>query len=118
MSLANPHFKLIERAPHELANLLERLPPHRAGAKLSGDELLMLSAAIDHAANYNTAVLGGIEAIGHLLFSAATNEKWPLEQRVMSDVGALLSALAVQAQYLQDFTTGADSTLARQGGAA
>lgn len=118
MSLANPHFKLVERAPHELANLLENLPPQRCGAKLSGDELLMLNAAVDHAANYNHTLLDGIEAIGHLLFSAATNESFPIERSAAASLGTLLSALAVQAQYLQDFTTGADSALARQGGAA
>jgi len=118
MSLANPHFKLVERAPHELASLLENLPPQRAGARLTDDERLMLNAAIDHAANYNHTLLDGIEAIGHILFSAATNENFPIERSVAASLGTLLSALAVQSQYLQDFTAGADSTLARQGGAA
>lgn len=118
MILANPHFKLVERAPHELANLLENLPPRRVGTKLSGDELLMLNAAIDHAANYNNALLDGIEAIGQLLFSAATNERAPLERSTAASLGTLLSALAVQSQYLQDFTSGAESTLARPGGAS
>lgn len=118
MSLANPHFKLVERAPSELAHLLENLPPQRAGAKLTDDERLMINAAVDHAANYNHTLLDGIEALGHLLFSAATNENFPIERSVAASIGTLLSALAVQAQYLQDFTAGADSTLARQGGAA
>lgn len=118
MSLANPHFKSIDRAPYELARLLQDLPPRFELSKLTAEQQLMADAAVDHAANYSTAVLGGIEAIGHLLFSAATNDKWPLEQRVAADVGALLSALAVQAQYLREFTAAADSTLARQGGAS
>lgn len=118
MTLANPHFTSIDRAPYELARLLQNLPPNFELGKLPVDQQLMAHAAVDHAANYGTAVLSGIEAIGHLLFSAATNDKWPLEQRVAADVGALLSALAVQAQYLREFTAAADSALARQGGAS
>jgi hypothetical protein len=118
MSLTNPHFNLIERAPYELANLLEKLPPQHAHAKLTSDERLMLHAATDHAANYSETLLDGIEAIGHLLFSASTNEGFPLSQGTAAHIGTLLSALAVQAQYLKHFSAGADSTLARQGGAA
>ena len=118
MSLANPHFNLIERAPYELAHLLENLPPQHAHDKLSSDERLMLDAAASHAANYGETLLDGIEAIGHLLFSAATNEGFPLSQGTAAHIGTLLSALAVQAQYLKAFSAGAESTLSRQGGAA
>lgn len=120
MSIANPHFDIdkIERAPYELARLLQDLPPKHEAARLTKDQRLMVGAAADHAANYNTAVLAGIDAIGQLLFAAATNDKGPLESRVAADVGALLSALAVQAQFLGEFTAAADSTLARQGDAA
>jgi len=118
MSLSNPHFNLIERAPYELAHLLENLPPQHDHGQLTSDERLMLRAASDHAANYNETLLDGIEAIGHLLFSAATNKGFPLSQGTAANIGTLLSALAVQAQYLKAFSAGAESTLARQGGAA
>lgn len=115
MSIANPHFNLIERAPYELANLLESLPPQHVHAKLTDDERLMLHAATDHAANYSETLLDGIEAIGHLLFSASTNEGFPPSQGTVANIGTLLSALAVQAQYLKHFSAGADSALARNG---
>lgn len=120
MSLANPHFDIekIERAPYELARLLQDLAPKHEASKLTKDQRQIVHAAADHAANYNTAVLGGIEAIGQLLFAAATNDKGPVEQRVVADIGALLSALAVQSQFLGEFMAAADSTLARQGGAS
>lgn len=118
MSAANPYFKSIERAPYELAHLLQDLPAGIKDRKLNVDQKHMLNAAIDHAANYNNSILSGIEAIGHLMFSAANNEQWPIEQRVLSDLGAFLSAMAVQAQYLQEFSSSADSMLARQGAAS
>ncbi|GEM_PF-6249572 len=120
MSLANPYFDIdkIERAPYELARLLQGLPPKHEAARLTKDQRQMLHAAADHAANYNTAVLGGIDAIGQLLFAAATNDKGPVEQHVVADIGALLSALSVQSQFLGEFIAAADSTLARQGSAS
>ena len=118
MSLANPHFNLIERAPYELAYLLENLPPQHDHGMLTSDERLMLEAAASHAANYGETLLDGIEAIGHLLFSAATNKGFPVSQDTAAHIGTLLSALAVQAQYLKAFSAGAESTLAREGGAA
>ena len=117
MSHANPHFNLIERAPYELAHLLENLPPQHDHGKLTSDERLMLHAAASHAANYSETLLDGIEAIGHLIFSAATNKGFPLSQGTAANIGTLLSALAVQAQYLKDFSAGAGSTLAREGDA-
>ncbi|NHZ36558.1 hypothetical protein [Massilia rubra] len=103
MSAANPHLQNVERAPYELGSLLRQLPSHfPVDRVMSSDERQMVTAAIKHAFNANYMLMGGIEAIGHLLFSAANNSEFPPSASVLEHLGGLIKHIAVEAQFLQE----------------
>lgn len=103
MNAANPHFANINRAPHEFGYLMKILPANFSAVRaMSTDERLQAKAAIDHASNAGGTLMSGMEAIGHLLFSAATNESYPMESTNLAKIGMLITHIAVQAQFLQE----------------
>jgi hypothetical protein len=103
MMTADTHFKNIDRPAYELPWLLNHLPMERlTSSPLTSDERLIAEAAETHANNANSTLMNGIEAIGHLLFSAATNHDHPIDPIQVVGLAGLLTHLAVEAQYLQE----------------
>ncbi|MFB9242392.1 hypothetical protein IV454_16225 [Massilia antarctica] len=103
MSAANPHFENRDRAPYQFGSLLRQLPSHfPVDHVMSSDERLMVAAAIKHAFNANYMLMSGIEAIGHLLFSAANSSDFPPSATVLEHLGGLIKHIAVEAQFLQE----------------
>jgi hypothetical protein len=115
MSAPNPFLTRLERAPREIADLLEKLPANFIESKLEAEQLQMLEATGKHAANYSYTLVHGFEAVGQLLFAASTNEQLELKRDVVSNTASLLSMLAVQAQYLQELQDTIRYTLDHQG---
>ena len=103
MSGANPAFKNVDRAAYELPWAMKNLPDGRMQlANLKPDELLVARAAQLHAFNALSTVLTGIEAIGHLIFSASTNDGGEVEPHHLAGLGSLIAHLGVEAQYLSE----------------
>lgn len=103
MSAADTHFRNIDRAAYELPWLLKRLPTESLMSRaLTPDERLIAEAAESHAFNASSALMHGIEAIGHLLFSTATNHDNPIDPSQLVGLAGLVTHLAVEAQYLQE----------------
>ena len=101
MSAKNPHFKQLDRSAFELGMLLRGLP-----SKLDltdTDTRLQLEAADRHADNYYTTMLDGLESMGRLMWSACENEQWPVERSDMARIGNMISQIAVQVQFLDEF---------------
>lgn len=103
MSIVSEYFTSASRAPYELAGLLKTMPTDMpSGRALTADEKSMALAAARHAANYSAAIVGGLESIGHLMVSAATNADFPVKQDTISSLGGLIYNLAVQLEFLQE----------------
>ncbi|MGK5044934.1 hypothetical protein ACQ4WP_03405 [Janthinobacterium sp. GB4P2] len=112
MSASNPHFNNIDRAPCELGGLLRVLPAHfSVDHVMSTDERQQAEAAIQHAGNASYVLLAGLESIGKILFSAATNEDWPVKAGTLSDLAALINHIAVEAQAVQETRADLQSNL-------
>lgn len=103
MSTTNPHFHHIERAPYELGCLLRRLPPYLSAPALTDEQRDMAAAAADHASNYSTSLLAGLESLGRIMWCAALNDQQQVEHGDFADVGQMVAALAIQLQYLNFF---------------
>lgn len=114
MNTPNPHFHNLERAPYEFGHLIRKLPgDFPAGQAMSSDERMQAKAAIDHAYNANYTLMNGIEAIGHLLFTAGSNHDHPTEAHVLADIGMLIKHIGVEAQFLQEQQADLQATLDR-----
>lgn len=101
MSANNPHFRNLQRPAYELATLLRGLPT--TPDLTSGDTRMQLEAADRHAGNYYDTMLGGLEAMGRVIWSACENEQWPVDYSDMARVGNMISQIAVQIQFLDEF---------------
>lgn len=100
---SNPHFSHIERAPYELGHLLKKMPRGLSRfSPLTGDDRLIAEAAIQHADNANSTLLHGLEALGHVLATAASNEEGEVTAGTMMRLGALVAHLAVETQFVQE----------------
>jgi hypothetical protein len=95
----NPHFNNIPRAPYELGHLLLRLP---TAGQLTSDDVLVAEAARKHAMNASDTLLSGLEALGQMMFVAATNNQFDLERGSLASLGCLISHIAVEQQFLQE----------------
>lgn len=103
MSTTNPYIKDLGRAPYELAHLMRALPGRIPVAHImTTDERQQTEAAIVHASNANFALMHGLEAIGTILFAAATNENFPPNTETISNIAALITHLAIEAQVMQE----------------
>jgi hypothetical protein len=97
------HFQHIERAPFELGRLLRARPRYRSDPELTDEQRDMAAAAANHANNYSASLLSGLESLGRVLWSAALNEEQQIEFKDFAGVSQLVTSLAVQLQYLDDF---------------
>lgn len=105
MSHTNPYFMREERSPYEFCRLLRSLPDSLdiATNSITDDQRAQLLAADEHAANYTSTLLNGLESMGRMLYSAAHNQRCPLQLQDTQQVGSLITEMAVQLQYLDDF---------------
>lgn len=105
MTYSNPHFMHEERSPYEFCKLLRSLPESLdvATTSINDEQHEQMLAADQHAANYISTLLNGMESLGRTLFSAATNERTPLSLSDVAQVGSLVSEFALQLQFLDDF---------------
>lgn len=101
MSADNPHFKHVERSAFEFSRLLRSLSTNPD--LTSADERLKFEAAECHAEHYHEAMLSGLESLGRVMFSACERGEWPVAQRDMSRLGAMITQIAVQVQFLDEF---------------
>jgi hypothetical protein len=99
----NPHFKNVDRAPYELGYLLKNLPEGFSQYEpLTPDTRLIAEAACHHADNANGTLMSGIATIGDLLVTAALNEEGEISSRYLASLGALITHLAAEAEFMQD----------------
>lgn len=110
----NPYLKNIESAPYELGKLLQQLPEHfssRSEHTPTADIQLIAAAAARHAENANVAVMGGLDAIGKMLFIASQSEDWQIGPVHMANIGCLISHLSIEAQFLKETQDDLEFTL-------
>lgn len=105
MTYSNPHFRHEERSPYEFGTLLRSLPESLdvATTSITDEQHEQMLAADQHAANYTSTLLNGLESMGRTLYSAASNKVTPLSPADAAQVGTLVSELAMQLQFLDDF---------------
>ena len=98
----NPHLRFTGRPAYELPNLLNAFNAKTSRGDDMTEDLRDQADAIEtHAINALDAIGDGIEAIGAAMFSAGTNEDWPMDGRTVAALGSLIKHLAVEQQYLR-----------------
>lgn len=103
MNQSTPTFNYPERAPYELGYLLRSLPRHLHGASLDAAQLEQIDAADKHAANSTSTLLHGLQSLGRVLWSAGVNEENPADMNDMANMGVLVTEIALQLQFLDEF---------------
>lgn len=105
MSDQNIHHENAERAPYEFGHLLLSLTREFAipSASITDEQRKQLTAAGCHAAEYANTLLNGLESMGRVIYSASLNARQTLEMRDVAQVGILVTELAVQLQFLDEF---------------
>ncbi len=109
MSNSNPALKYINRASYELGSLLRSLPEHLHGATLSPEQLQEVEAAGIHATNCRSTLLDGLQSLGRILWAAGVNEAFPADVGDCARVGTLVTEIALQLQFLDDFQADIDA---------
>ena len=105
MTYSNPHFQHEDRSPYEFCTLLRSLPESLdiATTAITDEQHEKMLAADQHAGTYIGTLLNGLESLGRTLHSASSNVRTPLSLADAAQVGSLVSELAVQLQFLDDF---------------
>ena len=103
MSQSRPIFQRVERAPYELGRLLRGLPRHLHGASLDAEQLEQIEAANKHAQNSTLILLDGLQSLGRVMFAAGANEDSPAHVGDCARVGMLVTEIALQLEFLNDF---------------
>ena len=99
----NPHLTRLDRSAFELGRLLKSLPENSSDlARASKDVRLKAEAAAQHARNATGTILDGLEAIGNLTMRAtADSGAGQPEAHEIRDIAALITHLAVEAQFMR-----------------
>lgn len=103
MSQSQPTFQRPERAPYEFGRLLRGLPRHLDGASLDADQLEQIEAANKHAWNSTLTLLDGLQSLGRVMWAAGVNEGSPAHVSDCARIGMLVTEIALQLEYLNDF---------------
>lgn len=103
MNQSNSAFKHTERASYELGFLLRSLPKHLDSVPLNAEQMEEIEAADRHAENCKATLLGGLQSLGRVLWSAGVNEAFPADVADCARVGMLVSEIALQIEFLSDF---------------
>lgn len=103
--MSNPYFKHAERAPFELGVLLRSLPKDldSASAPISAEQHDRLMAADEHAENYASNLLMGLESLGRVLRCATTSTVSPPRADDIGGIGTLVTEIAIQLQFIEEF---------------
>jgi hypothetical protein len=98
----NPYYTNPDRAPYELGHLLQQLPADFGVSPVVEPKHVQMAAAAEaHAHAAGSTIWSGIEAIGHLVEMAGTNEEEGLPLHTLFCLGGLLRHLAVEGQFLE-----------------
>lgn len=105
MSDQNIYHDNVERASYEFGRLLRALPDalDLPSTAITDEQRKQLTAADCHAAEYTNTLLNGLESMGRVIYSASLNTRQGLELRDVAQVGILVTELAVQLQFLDEF---------------
>lgn len=103
MKTANEVFKFPERASYELGRLLRSLPKYLHNEQLSDEQHLEIEAADLHAMNCTSTLLTGLQGLGRVMWCAARNEEFAIGEQSFGDVGLLVTEIALQLQFLEEF---------------
>lgn len=103
MSQSKPIFQNRERASFEVGSLLRHLPSNLLGTSLNTLQLKQIEAAEQHAVNSSVILLDGLQSLGRVLWSAGVNEEFPPEVGDCARVGALITEIALQLEFLNEF---------------
>ena len=109
MSDQNVYHDNFVRAPYELGRLLRSLP-HSLDlptASITDEQHKQFVAADCHAAEYTNTLLNGLESMGRVIYSASLNTRQTLESQDVAQVGLLVTEIAVQLQFLDEFRSAA-----------
>jgi hypothetical protein len=118
MNAKNPHFQQRLRSAYELSHLLRKLPDHLdlTSGDAPAEMRQQMEAAERHADNYSEILLDGLESLGRVMWCAGENEDWPVEQHDVARLGTLISQLAVQLQFIDEFRTSVNYEFAQANG--
>lgn len=116
MNANNEHFRNRLRSSYELAHLLRQMPNHcdLTASDAPADMRQQMEAAERHADNYSEILLDGLESLGRVMWSASGNDEWPIEQRDVGCIGNLISQLAVQLQFIDEFRSSVNYEIAQE----
>lgn len=103
MSQSTPIFQCSERASYELPRLLRGLPQRLHGAPLNAEQLEQIDAAEKHAWNSSLILLDGLQSLGRVMWSAGVNETSPPGVGDCARVGMLVTEIALQLEFMNDF---------------
>lgn len=112
----NPHLTRLDRSAFELGRLLKGLPENPSDlSRAPKDVRLKAEAAAHHARNATGTILDGLEAIGNLTMRAAADSGvGQPEAHEIRDIAALITHLAVEAQFLRSVEDDLAAGLAEQ----
>lgn len=103
MRQSQPIFQRAERAPYELGRLLRSLPRHLHGESLNAEQLEQIQAADKHAWNSSLVLVDGLQSLGRVMWAAGVNEQFPPDVGDCARVGMLVTEIALQLKFLNDF---------------
>lgn len=103
MSESTKVFKHPERSAYELGHLLRKLPAHLHREELTDQQHLEVEAADLHALNSSGTLLHGLQSLGRVMWSASVNEAYPVDAADYGKVGVLVTEIALQLQFLDEF---------------
>lgn len=103
MSQSNSMFQNRERASFEFGRLLRALPENLYDASLDSKQMETIEAADLHATNSRVVLLDGLQSLGRVLWSAGVNETFPPDVGDCARVGVLITEIALQIEFLNEF---------------
>lgn len=99
----SPHFQHAERAPYEIGHLLLKLPADFSSYSTQPADLHDIADALElHVYNAKEAIMSGLEALGAVMSTAATNPNCSVENKTVSHLGWLVKHLSVELQFLNE----------------
>lgn len=96
----NRYFGQVDRGPYQLGHLLRDLPKRHT--PLTSDTYLMAEAAASHASNGISALLYGLDAIGHLMIVSGCGDEYEPDKRKFTALGEVIQHIAVEVQFLME----------------
>lgn len=109
---SNPYFRRPNRGAYEIGRLLRQMPAHFYPREaVTPDVLLQADATRRHAWNSIYTLTHGLEAIGNLLTTIGCASEERLDNGTLLDLGALITHMAVDLQFLDEVQGSMDEVL-------